>query len=749
MTVYFFTAILFSVFTSASFFIKNSFFATAISTDLTALFSSVPYISIITIPALCYKSQLKEYNQFIPGSSFRKILKEFFQALSIYSVMVLMLIIPCIFVAQTGSIDIGQIFTSELCLILFGATCISLCIFLQEIISNSLLSLILSAVILAIINNAHSILVYVNANQFISAVIKTVSFAWHFDSASKGIIDTRDILFFAVITFAFLYYSDFIYNYQRGKILSASKKYQHVITGIICVLILCNSNGIYKRIDCSKSKNYSISKYSSELAKKIDDNLKITYYRSSNLLKYYPQIRDISDFLSLYSSQNKKISFTIKNPDRDTNLQNLLSNYGITSQQLRAIKNTSTEYINVYSAITLEYNGKTELIPFIMDNHTLEYDLDGRITHLITEKDRIVNIIVANGMNLQQDYSYVTPWLNSQGFLCNEINLYSSDLTWELENTEGPILVIGDCNLSEQDAAAIENYILSEKGNAFFAVSPYTCNIETDWALLPSPENNIIRMIENWGIEFLPQICADFQCSRLQLYSQDDSSLLPENNIHTENINYPLWIKIPGQENFVSGITLFWTVPLKLNSQVQNSIAPYLFTNGSSYYYPIDYTNSDSLLQTNPFLLRDQGLPENIKYENQIVAAQLSGNLSGLYNEISSSKAKIIVLSDQYFVNSLMIGYNSTDYADYRNFDFLTYCLLKLNNEEELADLQNKKAFDNSINKITEISQLIRLQITTYVVLFLIIPLIYLICFIVLSIKAKNRYKIFYKTQGK
>lgn len=746
MLIYFFIAILISVFTSANFFIRNAFFATAVSTDLTALFSSVPYISIIAIPAICYKTPLKEYEDFIPKSNLKKTFLKFLFLLSVYTATILLLIFPCLFVSLTGSVDAGQIFTSELCLIFYGATVISLCLFINQIFSNSILSFVISALILALSNSAHSVLLYLNPNPFVSYLLKNLSFAWHFDAASKGILDTRDILFFVLITFIFIYFSDFIYNFKKGKIYSGKEKYTKIITGIICVLLFMNSNNLYKRFDLSKSKNYSVSKYTNHLLEKIDDSLKITYYRSSNLTKYYPQIRDVSDFLNLYANQSKKISFSIKNPDKDIQIQNLLNNYGITSQQLRAVKNTSTEYINVFSAITLEYNGNTELIPFVMDSQTLEFDLDGRINHLISEKNRIVNIIIANGMNLQTDYSYVTPWLNSQGFICNEINLYNSDIEYELENTTGPLLIIGDINIYEKEITAIENYIISEKGNAFIAASPYSCDIEGEWTITENPESMLLNLLSYWGIEFLPDFCADLQCSRIQLYSQDDSSLFPENTVHTETVNYPLWIKIPGQTNFVSGMTLFWATPLELTSDENKKVEPYLFTGSSSYKVSID-KDADKLIETNPFIVRDNGIPKGTEYKNQIIAAEISGKLQGFYNYGSSSNSRIIVISDQYFVNSLMTGYNSTDYADYRNFDFLTNCLLRLNNENGLADLQNKKTFDNTLNKLTDVHQYFLIQTITYSTVFILIPLLLIIVLIILNIKNKYKYKQFFKEQ--
>lgn len=744
MLTYIFIAILFSVFTSANFFIRSGFFTTATTTDLSILFSAVPYISIIALPALCHKNQLDLYSDFIPEKSFIKISKRFLFLLSIYSVMILLLLIPCGFVAELGTIDAGQIFTSIINLILYGASSIAFCILLGELILNPVVCFAVSALILGIINSAHSFIVYLHPGDFISSFFKQISFAWHFDAASKGVFDTRDFFFFLITSFILLFLSDLSFNLKKGKKYSAEKKYQNILILIVSILVLINSNIFYKRFDLSKTKKYSLTRYSQELTKKFDSNLKITYYRSSNLLKYYPQIRDVSDYLQLYSNQNKKITFSIKNPDNDENVKKLLSDYGVQSQQLRSVKNNSTEYIEVYSAITLEYEGKIELIPFTMDSQSLEYDLDGRIKHLITGKNRIVNIVIGNGMNCTDDYSYLIPWLNSQGFLCNEINIYSPDFESQLQNSEGPLLVIGDSEISFEQAMFIEEYILSEKGKAFFAVSPYSVDIENDWSIRENYNSYICTMLENWGVSFNPSICGDFQNSRIQLYSQDFDDIPGQNNTHTEILNYPMWIKLPSQKNFNSGMTAFWINPLEFNNKTDVKFESYLVTSPSSYLYKFNFDNKDSLLETNPFNVRDNGIPDK-NYESRTVCAIINGNLTGYFNSLSSKNAEIMIYSDQYFVNTLMTGYNGTDYSDYRNFDFLTNSLLKLNNESELASIQNHKIFDNTLNKITDVNEYLKLQIKTYLVLFVIIPVLYIVLAVILLIMNKKRYLKFTK----
>ena len=47
--------------------------------------------------------------------------------------------------------------------------------------------------------------------------------------------------------------------------------------------------------------------------------------------------------------------------------------------------------------------------------------------------------------------------------------------------------------------------------------------------------------------------------------------------------------------------------------------------------------------------------------ESKNLAVEISGQIQGLYNLLETNKEKIIVISDQYFINSLMTGFNSID----------------------------------------------------------------------------------------
>ena len=738
--LFYITAVFFSVFTSAYFLYKQQFFNGGGTSDLLAFFSTVPYISIIVIPALCYKRSDYVYDNFVPLSFFTKIFARFLSVLIVYSILILTLIPVPLFVNIFGSVDAGQVFNSIIILLFYGAAVISLCILLSEIFENGISSFVVSSIILAIFNSSHLFTVYVNLNNFFSSFFKLISFAWHFDAAGKGIIDTRDVFWFVGLSGLNLFVTTFIRYKKAGKVFNKTLTVRYICVFVIFVLVLMNANRWFTRIDLSKNKTYSISNFSKELLSKAQGNIKITYYRSGVLEKKYPQVRDISDFLVTYTSYSNNISLSIKDPDKDEQTRNLLQNYGVTTHPMQAVTDNSLEYINVYSAITVEYNGNTELIPFILSASSLEYDLGGRLVHLISNNTRLVNVIVGNGLGLDNDrgYNFIIPWLNSQGFICYPFDPASPTFATELSLTTGPLLVIGDSKINIEAAVAIESYILSGKGNGLFFVSPYSFDFD-EWLLTQNMSTNIVEMLENWGIHFSQAIAADVSSAILTM----DSATSEENfysggNTYRENVNYPLFINLLPQTNTKTGGTMFWATPIEILDETK--VTPYLVTSNLSWNYKVD-TTKEKLIETVPEFYKTQDYTQ-FDLQTQNVGVQIRGALNGLFTAYNSENSNIIVIPDQYFLNTLtLFGMVGNGYGDYRNLDLLTNCLLKLNGEDDLANIQSRTATDKTLTKITQTQKFNDMKKLTNLFLFAVIPVIYFAVMLILTLVHYRKLK--------
>ncbi|MBR1638726.1 MAG: Gldg family protein [Treponema sp.] len=718
-------AFLYAVLIPMNYFIRRQFFTSA-STDLTLFFADVPYICIILVPALCYRQSFSVYEDFAPLPSITRIFVRFLSVTVQFCLMNILLIPSVLLINLFGSVDAGQAFIGFIILLCYGAAIISLCLCISELISNRVSVFVLSALVLALLNSAHLFAVYVSLGSFLTAVFKNLSFAWHFDAAGKGVFDTRDFIWLTASALLFIFLGAWITDTKKGKSYSFSDLLRNYGKIALVILIMLNGNRWYGRFDFSWGKTFTLSDYTKSLVSKVDSPVKITYFRSQSLSRLYPQVRDVSDFLSLYASSNKNISLTIKNPDGDEKTGSLLQSYGIQSQPLRSVSANSTEYTNVFSAIVIEYNGNAETIPFTMDAYSLEYDLDGRLKHLLSGSGRRVNIIVGNGMSLEQDYGYVVPWLSSQGFECNVVDFgvdgagsgSGSGASWAsgasvgaeaLMASSGPLLVIGDGSLPVEAAICIEDYILSGRGNALFAISPYSAAIDDNWYITLNKKNNLVEMAENWGINFEPAIAADVSCARITMSSDD---------YETQVLNYPMWLSVMSQKNARLGADLFWVSPLSLSKNAE----AFLLTSQASYSYEIDSHSPQNLVENNPFII-SQDAGQGKKRGTQVVAAKVSGALEGLFNLNTAQNATVIVIPDQYFVNTLMQQYLGAD-NNFRNFQLLTDLLLSLNGEDELAELHSRIQRNSSLYKISDAGQLASRKRILFIVVFGLVPLL-------------------------
>lgn len=733
--LFYVVAIIVDLFCSIQFFFGNNFFGGTGSTNLYNFFVAIPYISILVIPIFCIKPTGSSYDDFVPIGRLKMIVLNWLSICVQFVAMLLPLMLVPFCVNLFGAVDFGQVFVSFFMILLYGLASCSIGIFFYYLFLSNTISFIFTALVLALSNVLHLLMEYFSNVSLISFVVKLFSFSWHFDSASKGIIDSRDIVYFIVVATFFIFLTFIVYEKKIGKIFAFSQKLNLIVISLILLFSLLNSYRYYFRLDLTSDNKFSVSDYSKNLLNEADEVLTITYYRSSVLNSLYPQVKDVNDFLKEYSN-NGKIFYKVVEPEKNNDIS-VLDGYGITPRQIRTVGNNKTEYINAYSAIVIEYLGKWEIIPFVISTATLEYDLNGRIHHLLTEKQRIVNILCGNGLSLENDYSYVIPWLNSQGFICNEIDL-KQQLLPQLEKYSQMLIVIGSEKLTDDNCADIEAYI--QKGNkALFLVSPYNVDIENSWNITKSKNQKLIRMLESYGIDFSENIVSDFSCARITLESNSNSDGSQADYVYTKQINYPFWVNTMPQNEAKQGVTLFWPVAL---SCIDENVTPLLLSSSSSYEVMPDKNSEQSLFITNPFVVEEQGFnPTKEHFMQKTLALKINGTFNAYYQTGQISNANIFVFPDQYFVHSLMLGYIGGKYGDYRNLDFLVNQLLKINGEQDLADLQAK--FSNQTNqffyKVLDEKSFIVAKTKTLACIFVYVPAI-VVCGFLMSAYLRKKY---------
>lgn len=696
----------FIFYVSISFFIGQKFFLGAGSTDLHNFFSVIASSMVVIIPAFTssLNSFYRENN--IPVKDIYAVIIRIVSLLT-FCVFFIIFTFPIpLCVNFFGDIDVAQLLCGYFGIILYCTTAIASVVFLYTVINNNVIAFIVSLFFLLFINNCHKIASYISLQDFIISILKTFSFSWHFNSASKGIIDSRDIIFYLSACLLFIIMTWLNMEHKRGNKDPLLKRI-FIVLLVSFVLVIVDSNRFYARFDTTKAKKFSISKYSKVLLSEINEPLKITYYCSSILKNIYPQVKDIDDFINTYADENSNIVYEIVDPGKK-NIENVLEENGIKSLQIQTASDTTTSYTKVYSSIAINYLDKTEVIPFVVDTHTLEYDLTGRIQTLVRDIQKTVQIVIGNGLSLTEEYSFIQPWLEAQGF--NVINTLlpsqksKGNVIFSLFPNV-PLIVIGTNEFTKEDVDAL-SYFIQRGGKLFIATTPYTIDLYNDWSVVESEnliKDNVVYMLQQYGIYFKDTLTADIS--------------------NMSQIKYPLWPVLPKQDNAINGMNLFWPCSIDIDNAVSRDSgfeANYMLSTGESAW---QMERIDGQFLTNPVTI-EQSASESEEKGSFYICAELK----------KSGKTQCIIFGDQYGLSTNLISYNTSNNPDSRILDFLSDGLLKLCDQESLLNIKNKSSINTSLYKETAIG------LELIILLVIILPLTIIIGSAIFAKIKRNRF---------
>jgi ABC-2 type transport system permease protein len=204
-------AVFFLLFCSIWLFFIQRFFQ-ADQASLRSYFGIFPIVFIIIIPVITMKSWAEERKTgtaelllTMPFTEWDLVLGKFFSVLAVLAMMLVLTIPLPLTLIQLGTFDAGMIFCEYLGAFLLGASASALGLLLSSLSKNQAGSFLGSAVVLMAVMLVNQITFSLNLPQWLAQTINFFSLAFHFESFSKGLIDSRDLAFFALSTALFLF----------------------------------------------------------------------------------------------------------------------------------------------------------------------------------------------------------------------------------------------------------------------------------------------------------------------------------------------------------------------------------------------------------------------------------------------------------------------------------------------------------------------------------------------------------------
>ena len=216
-------AVFFLVFTSVWFFFIQQFVAQNVA-SLRAYFTIMPVIFILLIPALTMRSWAEERKLgtaelllTLPYREGEVVFGKFLGVLALLaSILVLTLPVP-LSVGPLGDFETGQIVGQYIGVLLLGSAGIAIGLFLSAFSSNQITAFILTAVVLLFMTLLNQVTLVADLPPAVASVVNYLSIGYHFRSFERGLVDTRDVVFYLGTTYLFLYLNTKVLVYRKWR----------------------------------------------------------------------------------------------------------------------------------------------------------------------------------------------------------------------------------------------------------------------------------------------------------------------------------------------------------------------------------------------------------------------------------------------------------------------------------------------------------------------------------------------------
>ena len=698
--------------------------------DLTSFFTLAPWILIFLIPAVTMRSFSEEKRQGTlellltrPISKMQIVLGKYFGAL----VLIILALIPTLLYVYTvyqlgnpiGNLDLASTIGSYIGLLFLAASYTAVGIFASSISKNQIVAFIIAVFLCLFFYVGFESL----ADYFSSNALSSLGMQAHFESISRGIIDTRDFLYFITITVIFLFLTKLGISSER----IASKSIKNA-TLICAVLILLNvlTQGYYKRFDLTSDKRYTLSEATLDLVNSASEPIIIDVFLEGDFPSEFRRLQDETrQLLEEFSSENNNIKFAFINPIeddavRDQNLQ-LLNQRGLTPMRLSVQENGKNSEEIIIPWALASYGDTTVKIPLIKNKiganqqelvsnsvQHLEYAFADGFSKLLFPKRRKIAVLRGNGqlenkyvadfVTALRDYYFIAPFTldsvaNNAENALNELKGY--DLIISAKPTEA---------FTEKEKYVLDQYNMNGGKSLWLidnvAIDKDSLYNETGSSIALARDLNLTDFFFKYGVRINPVLVNDLYSAPITLAIGEGSAT----QFQPLQWQYAPLANSQSNHPIVNNLNL---VRFDFANQIDtlpNNITKTVLLK-SSPLSKLDGTPKSVSLED----IKSEPNPENYKNGNQNLAVLLEGNFTSVYNnrvkplkikddKTESNSTKMIVIADGDIIKNevgrngpLELGFDRGTGQLYGNKEFLLNAVNYLLDDDGLINIRSKE----------------------------------------------------------
>ena len=572
--------------------------------------------------------------------------------------------------------DAGIIFAQYVGAALLTAQMISIGIWASAITRNQITAFIVGAFTCFLLVLIGTPVVQIGLPRLIGGWALQLSVISHFENVARGVIDLRDLLYFASTCGLFLLLA--VAGLGRERLSRKGEAFRRlrigtaVIAAGVLVLNLLGGN-VRGRLDLTGDNLYTLSDGSREILGGLDDIVNLTLFLSDDLPQEIQVIeRDVRDLVAdLGNASNGMLSVREINPDDGDEEADEASSMGIMPIEFNVIGDDEFQVKRGYFGLALTYADEQEIIPVIDRADDLEFRLVSVIASMTTEERP--RLAFMTGFGAKEPFYYRSFRESvADRYNVTSINM-ETDSTATLDTDSIDVLVVAapEMPVSPEVADAIDGY-LNAGGAALLLLERHAFNPQSPMAIPVT--TGLEGMLAARGVKSTGELLFDVASAERVSMRQ---------GVFTVFRPYPLWpISVRGDNHAtnrsLNNVNFAWASPLTWQED-DASVTPLWNTTESGGTNP-----PGSPVQPGMEFAGGQSEPGVHTYAVAVDPALAAEPEDGEDTTAARPGGRIIVVGDADFLEDRFVQQNS------QNLSFAANAVDWLVQDEALISIRSK-----------------------------------------------------------
>ncbi len=428
-----------------SFFGYSGFFARHIA-DVRPLFEWLPILLILLVAAVTMRQWAEEKKMgtlevllTLPVSTRDLVLGKFLAAVALVAIALAMTFPVPLLVAWLGPLDWGPVVGGYVGALLLGATYVAIGLCISSRTDNQVVALMVTVVVAGSLYFLGSDRVTALFGNLGSDVLRALGTGSRFESIERGVLDLRDLVYYAGLGAFFLCLNWLFLEEERVDPGSSRGRTQRfalrTAVGLVAANVVAGNLWLAPvtraRVDLTSAGEYSISQTTIDTLAQLAEPLRIDGFFSERthplLAPLVPQIRDLLREYEIYGGGRVQVSVADPNADEELEAE-LNDQFQIRSVPFRVADRHQQAVVNSYFHILVRYGDQYESLSFeeLIDVLADDEGIQVRLRNLEYDVTRTIKRVSQDFQNMGYVFSrlpdpltltlYSTPATLPEGF---------------------------------------------------------------------------------------------------------------------------------------------------------------------------------------------------------------------------------------------------------------------------------------------------------------------------------------------